>query len=103
MPHCDGGKRALGFNPAETGHQLPHVPHMRTPCIREAAVTVVLPVPQSTIAAAPQVYRPQEDSRLLIDTMERSPVVVGRRVVDLCTGSGIIAIAAAELGAASVA
>jgi release factor glutamine methyltransferase len=48
------------------------------------------------------VYRPQEDSRLLIDTLERTTVVVGRRVVDLCTGSGIVAIAAAELGAEEV-
>lgn len=50
----------------------------------------------------PDVYVPQEDSRLLIDTMERVGLAGGRRVLDLCTGSGVVAIAAAEQGAASV-
>jgi release factor glutamine methyltransferase len=48
------------------------------------------------------VYQPQQDSRLLVETMERTAVVAGRRVLDLCTGSGYVAIAAAELGCASV-
>jgi release factor glutamine methyltransferase len=48
------------------------------------------------------VYPPQHDSRLLIDTLERTQLVHGRRVLDLCTGSGVVAIAAAALGAASV-
>lgn len=65
-------------------------------------MTVMLPDTRRPIVAAAGVYRPQEDSRLLIDTLERSTVVVGRRVADLCTGSGIVAIAAAELGAESV-
>jgi len=65
-------------------------------------VTATLPELHRPILAAPDVYRPQEDSRLLIDTLERTTVVVGRRVADLCTGSGIIAIAAAELGAEAV-
>lgn len=48
------------------------------------------------------VYPPQHDSLLLIETLERSGLAQGRRVLDLCTGSGVIAIAAAALGAASV-
>jgi release factor glutamine methyltransferase len=52
--------------------------------------------------AADGVYPPQHDSRLLVDTMERTALVPGRRVLDLCTGSGVVAIAAAEQGAASV-
>jgi release factor glutamine methyltransferase len=34
--------------------------------------------------------------------MERTAIVAGRRVLDLCTGSGYAAIAAAQLGCASV-
>ena len=48
------------------------------------------------------VYPPQHDSLLLIDTLERAELAQGRRVLDLCTGSGVVAIAAAALGAASV-
>lgn len=48
------------------------------------------------------VYAPQEDSHLLIDTMERSGLAPRAKVLDLCTGSGVAAIAAAELGAESV-
>ena len=47
-------------------------------------------------------YAPQHDSQLLIEAMTRSGVVSGRRAVDLCTGSGVIAIAAAQLGAREV-
>ena len=65
-------------------------------------MTATLPELHGPPYAAPDVYRPQEDSRLLIDTLERTTVVVGRRVVDLCTGSGIVGIAAAELGAEAV-
>lgn len=52
--------------------------------------------------AATKVYQPQYDSRLLVDTMQRTGIVLGRRVLDLCTGSGFVAIAAAEMGCASV-
>lgn len=56
-----------------------------------------------TIAVgAESVYRPQHDSWLLIDALLRNDAVAGRRVVDLCAGSGVVAIAAAELGASEV-
>jgi release factor glutamine methyltransferase len=48
------------------------------------------------------VYPPQQDSLLLIDALEKTGLAQGRRVLDLCTGSGVVAIAAAEFGAASV-
>ena len=48
------------------------------------------------------VYPPQEDSQLLIDVMDKTGLARGRRVADLCTGSGVVAIAAAEQGASEV-
>lgn len=48
------------------------------------------------------VYRPQEDSRLLAQTMAATGLVPNHRVADLCTGSGVLAVEAARLGAASV-
>jgi release factor glutamine methyltransferase len=65
-------------------------------------VTTILPNLGEPVVARRGVYVPQQDSQLLIDTLERTTAVVGRRVVDLCTGSGVIAIAAAQLGAAAV-
>lgn len=50
---------------------------------------------------AAKIYQPQYDSRLLVQTMQRTVTVAGRRVLDLCTGSGYAAIAAAEMGCAS--
>ena len=48
------------------------------------------------------VYAPQEDSRFLVDVMEKTGLARGRRAADLCTGSGVVAIAAAEQGASAV-
>lgn len=48
------------------------------------------------------VYPPQEDSQLLIRSIDDSGLARSRNVLDLCTGSGVVAIAAAELGARSV-
>jgi len=48
------------------------------------------------------VYRPQEDSRVLIETALRHHDPRGQRVADLCAGSGVVGIAAAEAGAHSV-
>ena len=49
-----------------------------------------------------EVYPPQEDSLLLIDAMAEAGLAPGARVADLCTGSGVVAIAAASEGAAEV-
>ena len=64
-------------------------------------LTTTYPAPVVRLADA-NVYQPQQDSRLLVDSMERTGIVAGRQVLDLCTGSGFVAIAAAELGCASV-
>ncbi|MEW5809275.1 MAG: HemK2/MTQ2 family protein methyltransferase [Actinomycetota bacterium] len=48
------------------------------------------------------VYPPQEDSHLLIDVMVAAGLASGARVADLCTGSGVVALAAAQAGAAEV-
>ncbi len=48
------------------------------------------------------VYAPQDDSWLLCEELAASGVAVGRRVLDICTGSGIIGIEAARLGAREV-
>jgi release factor glutamine methyltransferase len=64
-------------------------------------VTTAYPAPCDSLDID-GVYPPQHDSRLLIDTLEKTELAEGRRVLDLCTGSGVVAIAAAELGAVSV-
>lgn len=57
--------------------------------------------PEPAVSPVPNVYQPQEDSRLLVDVMHDSGLIPGRRVLDLCTGSGFVAIAAAAMGCAS--
>ncbi|BBZ27596.1 methylase [Mycolicibacterium madagascariense] len=57
----------------------------------------------AAISVADGVYRPQEDSALLIDTLLDAGRAEGSRVADLCSGSGVVALAAAAQGAASVA
>lgn len=49
------------------------------------------------------VYPPQEDSALLIDALRDTGRAPGSRLADLCSGSGVVALAAATQGAASVA
>ncbi|BBX67612.1 HemK2/MTQ2 family protein methyltransferase [Mycolicibacterium psychrotolerans] len=53
--------------------------------------------------AAAEVYPPQEDSHLLIEVLVAAGLAPGARVADLCTGSGVVAVAAAQAGAAEVA
>lgn len=50
----------------------------------------------------PGVYRAQDDTSLLVDEMVRGGHATGRAVLDLGTGSGALAVAAALAGAASV-
>lgn len=56
----------------------------------------------AVITAPLDVYPPQEDSLLLIQSMADSGLMPGARVADLCTGSGVVAVAAATQGAADV-
>ncbi|MDD4868336.1 MAG: class I SAM-dependent methyltransferase [Mycobacterium sp.] len=65
-------------------------------------MTCPAPVGASETEQAGNVYQPQHDSKLLVDAMARSALIPGRRVLDLCTGSGFVAIAAAEMGCAGV-
>jgi release factor glutamine methyltransferase len=69
---------------------------------RKADVTTAYTDVRDPLVAAEGVYVPQEDSRLLVEVMDDATLARGRRVVDLCTGSGVIAVGAAEQGAASV-
>lgn len=58
----------------------------------------ILGVPTVT----PDVYPPQHDSALLIDVLRSTGRVPGNRVADLCTGSGVVGLAAAASGASDV-
>lgn len=51
--------------------------------------------------ALPGVYAPAEDSRLLAAVLAAEPLD-GARVLDLCTGTGLLAVTAARSGAAEV-
>ncbi|MFV2172963.1 HemK2/MTQ2 family protein methyltransferase [Actinomadura sp. LOL_016] len=50
----------------------------------------------------PGVYRPQTDTALLADVLSRAGVAAGARVLDLGTGTGAVAMAAARCGAREV-
>ncbi|OZD75747.1 methylase [Rhodococcus sp. 05-339-2] len=56
----------------------------------------------AAVHADPGVYEPQEDSLLLCDIAATTGIVPGARVLDMCTGSGAVAITAALLGAREV-
>ncbi|MBL1076874.1 methyltransferase [Nocardia sp. 2] len=50
----------------------------------------------------PGVYRPQADTRLLTRALTEAKVARHSRVLDVCTGTGALALAAARAGAVSV-
>jgi release factor glutamine methyltransferase len=75
---------------------------VRVPADEGADVTIAYPEPTISAGAWAGVYPPQYDSWLLIDVLRTSGVATGRRVADLCTGSGVVAVAAATMGAGDV-
>ncbi|MGP3973605.1 HemK2/MTQ2 family protein methyltransferase [Streptomyces sp. 8N114] len=50
----------------------------------------------------PGVYAPQGDSELLLEALHDAAVPRGTRMLDVCTGTGVVALAGARLGAAEV-
>lgn len=85
--------------------QIPAARVSGTASTWEATLTIIADgstSPTATALAKADVYLPQEDSHLLIDTMLSRRPPRGLRVADLCTGSGIVALAAAAAGAHTV-
>lgn len=68
-----------------------------------APTTTTVPPPAAPmrIGALPGVYAPQDDSWLLAQVLRREDLR-GARVLDLCTGSGLLAVTAARAGASDV-
>ena len=50
----------------------------------------------------PGVYPPQHATWLLAEVLRRDRAAAGRRVLDLCAGTGALAVVAAREGAASI-
>ena len=94
---------ATWFNTAVIGHlsDQRRVHHNGIDSERPT-LTILYPDLQDSVVATAGVYAPQHDSHLLIEAMSVAAEVAGRRVLDLCTGSGVVAIAAAQIGARSV-
>ncbi|WSA81599.1 methyltransferase [Streptomyces sp. NBC_01799] len=62
----------------------------------ESAETAESPYP--FVITLPGVYAPQHDTRLLMVALDREHVAAGSDVLDLGTGSGALAVRAAQLG-----
>ena len=54
------------------------------------------------LVALPGVFRPISDTWLLADALDREPLPAGARVLDLCSGSGALAVRAALAGGREV-
>lgn len=50
----------------------------------------------------PGVYAPQGDTELLLEALRRTGIPRGARMLDVCTGTGVVALAGARRGAAEV-
>lgn len=58
--------------------------------------------PELRLLRSPGVYRPQSDTWLLASAAAAARIPGGARVLDICTGTGALAITAAMLGARDV-
>ncbi|WP_260614281.1 MULTISPECIES: HemK2/MTQ2 family protein methyltransferase [unclassified Streptomyces] len=61
------------------------------------ALTYTDPLPR--LITLPGVYRPQADTRMLLDALAREPLRPGAEVVEIGTGTGALALRAAARGA----
>lgn len=50
----------------------------------------------------PGVYRPQQDTALLAEALVMTPAIGGEKVLDVCTGTGALAVLAAQRPGAEV-
>ncbi|MGC7095238.1 methyltransferase [Amycolatopsis lurida] len=55
-------------------------------------------VTTTRLARLPGVYRPQADTQLLASVLRRTRLPAGARILDVCTGTGALALTAARLG-----
>ncbi|MFE9856407.1 HemK2/MTQ2 family protein methyltransferase [Streptomyces sp. NPDC005780] len=53
----------------------------------------------AVLVIPPGVYTPQSDTRLLLRALDREAIGPGCDVLDVCTGSGVLAVEAARTGA----